>query len=81
MANVREAVHTCAGADGTNPGAPVGALNTLAAETGVGEMTTLIYVALDIHTGRLRLSNAGHCPPLLLDGNGDADRRVANEEP
>ncbi len=72
MANVREAVHTCAGADGANPGSVICALDKLAAETGVGEMTTLIYVALDVHVGTLRLSNAGHCPPLVLDGNGDA---------
>ena len=36
------------------------------------EMATLLYMVLDLDSGSITFSNAGHLPPLLIDGDGTA---------
>jgi sigma-B regulation protein RsbU (phosphoserine phosphatase) len=43
----------------------------LAADPGVEEYLTMAYVAADLQSGRMRMVQAGHSPPLLLRANGD----------
>lgn len=70
MAQLRGVLRGFARTNGRRPAAVVGQLNDFAFATGLGEMTTLVYIALSVAAGTLRLTNAGHCPPLLLDSRG-----------
>ena len=72
MAKLRGALRRFAGTNGRSPASVVGRLNDFAFATGLGEMTTLVYIALSLSARTLRLTNAGHCPPLLLDSGGHA---------
>ena len=38
-----------------------------------GTYVTAVFIALEIKTGRLHLSNAGHCHPLILRNNGKTE--------
>ncbi|MBB3983764.1 SpoIIE family protein phosphatase [Sagittula sp. NFXS13] len=42
----------------------------LSADPGVEEYLTMAYVAADLSTGRMRMVQAGHSPPLLLRADG-----------
>jgi sigma-B regulation protein RsbU (phosphoserine phosphatase) len=53
------------------PHAVAAALNQrLAADPGVDSYLTMAYVAADLSTGRMRMVQAGHPPPLLLRADG-----------
>lgn len=45
----------------------------LAADPGVEEYLTMAYVAADLASGRMRMVQAGHSPPLLLRADGSHD--------
>ena len=68
MADLRAAVRAYAVLVGSSPAQLLHHLDRLAHTTGLGEGATLVYVALRVATGELRVGNAGHCPPLLLPG-------------
>ena len=72
MGELREVLRTYAGERESSPATVVGQLNDTALATGVGEMTTLVYIVVSPRLGTVRLANAGHCPPLLLGTNGEA---------
>lgn len=66
MADLRAAVRAYAVTDGERPASMLERLDRLALATGLGAGASLVYVAYRPVTGQLRLSNAGHCPPLVL---------------
>ncbi len=70
--DVRMALRAYATEHGESPSRVLRALDRLVAATGVGEMTTLVYLTIDSDTGQVRLTNAGHCPPLVLEASGAA---------
>lgn len=45
----------------------------LVADPGVEEYLTMAYCAADLQTGRVRMVQAGHSPPMILRANGDVD--------
>lgn len=45
----------------------------LSADPGVEEYLTMAYVAADLTTGRMRMVQAGHSPPLLLRADGTVE--------
>ncbi|WP_353617441.1 fused response regulator/phosphatase [Tropicibacter sp. R15_0] len=45
----------------------------LVADPGVEEYLTMAYVAVDLQTGRVRMVQAGHSPPMVLRANGQVD--------
>ncbi|HEY7718645.1 MAG TPA: MASE1 domain-containing protein [Pedococcus sp.] len=51
-----------------SPIAVVQGLHRLVAELDLTELTTVAYLLVDPSAGRLRLSNAGHPPPLVVGG-------------
>lgn len=72
MAELREALRSYARVPDSSPATVVGQLNHVALQTGVGEMTTLVYIIVSTRLCTASLTNAGHCPPLLLGTGGDA---------
>ncbi len=63
MAEVRHATRAYL-AEGHGPGAVLDRLNRLMQTLIPGEIATICLLAIDITTGRVRLANAGHPPPL-----------------
>ncbi|MCT4608232.1 MAG: SpoIIE family protein phosphatase [Pelagimonas sp.] len=45
----------------------------LSADPGVEEYLTMAYVASDLRSGRMRMVQAGHSPPLVLRANGQVE--------
>lgn len=45
----------------------------LAADPGVEEYLTMAYVAADLSSGRMRMVQAGHSPPLVLRADGSVE--------
>ncbi|MGH1412476.1 MAG: PP2C family protein-serine/threonine phosphatase [Pelagimonas sp.] len=45
----------------------------LVADPGVEEYLTMAYIATDLQTGRVRMVQAGHSPPMVLRANGDVE--------
>jgi CheY-like chemotaxis protein len=78
MAQLRHALRAYV-ADGHGPGAAIDRLNRLMLLLLPDEFATVALVQLDPRSGRVRLANAGHPPPLLVhDGAVRAiERRVA----
>lgn len=64
MAELRHATRAYL-AEGHGPAAVVDRLNHLMAQLIPGEIATLCLLAIDIATGRVRLANAGHPPPVV----------------
>ena len=64
MGQLRSAVRALA-STGLGPGQLLGALDGYARRHGVGRMATLVYAELDLPSGDLRYSCAGHPPPLI----------------
>jgi sigma-B regulation protein RsbU (phosphoserine phosphatase) len=46
----------------------------IAQSTGPGEFVTFVYAIVDVRTGRLQYTNAGHNAPLLLKADGSISR-------
>jgi CheY-like chemotaxis protein len=68
MAELRHATRAYL-AEGHGPAAVLDRLNHLMAQLIPGEIATLCLLAIDIPTGRVRMANAGHPPPLMyVDG-------------
>jgi serine phosphatase RsbU (regulator of sigma subunit) len=65
MAEVRHAVRAYA-VDGHPPGAVLERVNRLLGLLLPGEAATICLLTLDPKTGRVRLANAGHLPPLVI---------------
>ncbi len=65
MAEIRYAIRAYA-VEGHSPGTIVGLTDELMARLIPGELATLCVIELDPVTGRGRLANAGHLPPLLI---------------
>ena len=53
--------------EGHDPVALVERMNGYHAALGADLMTTLLYAVLEIDSGRLRVVNAGHPPPMIVD--------------
>jgi sigma-B regulation protein RsbU (phosphoserine phosphatase) len=45
----------------------------LSADPGVEEYLTMAYVAADLRTGKMRMVQAGHSPPIVLRANGQIE--------
>jgi anti-sigma regulatory factor (Ser/Thr protein kinase) len=71
MGQLRNAVRAYA-FEGKSPCQVVGCVNGLLLDAGADHMATMIYGVLDTESGELRLVNAGHPPPLLVDEGGAA---------
>jgi hypothetical protein len=74
MAELRHAVRAYA-VDGHPPGAVLERVNRLLGLLLPGEAATICLLTFDPVTGRVRLANAGHLPPLVI---ADGDRRLVN---
>ena len=70
MSQLRSAVRVCALTAGLRPGEVVTGVDRVVTETGIGTASTLIYAAVNAASGEVRVTNAGHCPPLLVSGDG-----------
>ncbi|MFJ4777685.1 SpoIIE family protein phosphatase [Streptomyces sp. NPDC088762] len=55
-----------------DPGALLAELDACADEAGI-ELATCLYIVYDPRTGRARIANAGHPPPLVLRQDGGVD--------
>ena len=67
MAELRHATRAYL-AEGHGPAAVIDRLNRLMQTLIPGEIATICLLAIDITTGRVRLANAGHPPPLHRSG-------------
>jgi hydrogenase maturation protease len=68
MGDLRAAVRAYAVLDGGAPASLVGHLDRLADTTGLGRHARVLVLTIDPATGDVRYTNAGGCPPLVLDG-------------
>jgi PAS domain S-box-containing protein len=59
--------------EGHPPAFALEQLNRLAWSMEPGVMATLVYLVFDPSSGRIRLANAGHLPPLLANPNGSTE--------
>ena len=66
MGRLRAGLHAYA-LEGHSPGETLERLNRF---IDPGEMATLVYLTFDPATGRVRYSNAGHLPPLVIAPDG-----------
>jgi serine phosphatase RsbU (regulator of sigma subunit)/putative methionine-R-sulfoxide reductase with GAF domain/anti-sigma regulatory factor (Ser/Thr protein kinase) len=71
MAQMRTGLRAYA-MDGHSPAGVVERLNRLALTLGAHQMTTLIFVVLDLESERLTIVSAGHLPPVLRHRDGTA---------
>ncbi|GIH07976.1 hypothetical protein Rhe02_60430 [Rhizocola hellebori] len=77
MAEIRYALRAYA-IEGHSPGHIVGLIDELMVRLIPGELATLCLIVLDPQTGRARMANAGHLPPLLIaDGTSTQLRHRA----
>lgn len=73
MANLQASVKAFARKD-TSPGALCSRLNgVLCDNIAPGRFVTFFYAVLDAKTHTLHYESAGHCPPLLVRGNGEIE--------
>jgi anti-sigma regulatory factor (Ser/Thr protein kinase) len=56
--------------EGRSPAEVMDHVNSLLLDAGSEHMATMIYGVLDAETGEFRFANAGHPPPLLVEGRG-----------
>ncbi|HEV7862338.1 MAG TPA: SpoIIE family protein phosphatase [Acidimicrobiia bacterium] len=71
MGQLRNAVRAYA-FEGKSPHQVIGCVNGLLLDAGSDHMATMIYGVLDAESGELRMVNAGHPPPLLIELDGRA---------
>jgi serine phosphatase RsbU (regulator of sigma subunit)/anti-sigma regulatory factor (Ser/Thr protein kinase) len=71
MGQLRNALRAYA-FEGRQPAEAVDRVNSLLLDAGSEHMATLIYGVLDPETGEFRFVNAGHPPPLLVQGDAEA---------
>jgi serine phosphatase RsbU (regulator of sigma subunit) len=71
MAQVRAAARAYIAVDPT-PTAVLGNLDRLHAVLGDEQLVTLVYLLVDLATGRAAMGNAGHPPPVLVSREGRA---------
>ncbi len=67
MSDLRAAARAYAAIDGDSPVRVMQHLDRLAETTGLGQLARVLYLTLHPDTGEIRFSNAGGCPPLVLD--------------
>lgn len=67
MAEIRHALRAYA-VEGHPPGEVVRLIDEMMVTLLPGEMATLCVMLFDPRTGHVRMANAGHLPPLLIDG-------------
>jgi serine phosphatase RsbU (regulator of sigma subunit) len=70
--DMRMALRAYAAQQGHSPSRVLSSLDELVAATGIGEMTTVVYLTINLATGQVCLASAGHCPPLVVDSSGSA---------
>jgi serine phosphatase RsbU (regulator of sigma subunit) len=71
MASLRYAIHAYA-AQGDEPGTILTKLNKLVSVKSSGQLATVLCVMVDPDAHELRVTSAGHLPPLLMsDGRGE----------
>ena len=73
MADVRIALRAIAVGDGLSPALVLERLDRVARVAGTGHGASVVYLALNPSSGELRLSIAGHCPPLLVSAGRNPD--------
>ncbi len=78
MGEVRHATRAYL-AEGHAPAAVLDRLNSLMGRLIPGETATMCLIAVDVTTGRVRLANAGHPPPLIRSGG--QVRAIAGRSP
>jgi CheY-like chemotaxis protein len=66
-------------AEGHGPAGVLDRLNQFIARLIPGEIATMCLLSIDVSTGRTRLSNAGHPPPLIVSHGGV--RMIADRSP
>ncbi|HEV3362923.1 MAG TPA: SpoIIE family protein phosphatase [Acidimicrobiia bacterium] len=71
MGQIRNAARAYA-FEGRPPAQVLDRLNDLLLDAGAEHMATMIYGVVDPETGEFRFANAGHPPPLLIEGRGMA---------
>ncbi|HVL81959.1 MAG TPA: SpoIIE family protein phosphatase [Actinomycetota bacterium] len=69
MGQLRNAARAYA-LEGYSPARLVSSLNSLIDEIGSDQLATMIYAVYEPETGALRLTNAGHPPPLVIGPDG-----------
>jgi anti-sigma regulatory factor (Ser/Thr protein kinase) len=69
MAQLRNALRAYA-LEGLSPGRALERLDRLAEQLGERDFATALCLELDPASGELRFANAGHLPPLVLEGEG-----------
>jgi serine phosphatase RsbU (regulator of sigma subunit) len=71
MAQTRAAVRAFASID-PDPAVVTAKVDRMLAQFGTEQLITMLYVLADARTGVLTMTNAGHLPPLVVDGAGSA---------
>ena len=69
MTDLRAAARAYVVVDGASPARVVGHLDRLAGATGLGQGARLLFLTVQSATGEVRFTNAGGCPPLLVEGH------------
>ncbi len=72
MSELRAAARAYAVLDDDTPSRLVERLDGLVAATGIGAGSTLAYLHVEPRSGRVRMSSAGQCSPLVSTGTGSA---------
>ncbi|MDP9070738.1 MAG: serine/threonine-protein phosphatase, partial [Actinomycetota bacterium] len=73
MSQLRAAIWAYALLDGTSPARVMAHLDALVHAMELGEMTTVLYLAVHPSSGQVRLTSAGHCPPLIVKLSGGTE--------
>ncbi|MFI5956713.1 SpoIIE family protein phosphatase [Cryptosporangium sp. NPDC051539] len=71
MGQIRSAIRALAGA-GLGPAALLDQLDRFVGQFDAGRMATLVYLELHPRTGSVRYACAGHFPPLVVQGDEEA---------